>query len=339
MAVENTGDSLKDREGKPESGEFLGLKEFLSLVVKLISTIAGFAALFAVLGYAIILSFMSKMKLYGITSFPQEFFKEASIKFMGDMFETFGRHPFCTLTILAFTSSSTYLCLRYKRHVDEKIARSELALFMVSTVVVLVILATLRLERLPERLYFITEIRSLMLFLVSFPMLCGLFIYLAFRFRIFMAAPFKFYYLMSALFLSLFIAIPIGYGDNIFDIDIYPVAGIDYNDSPNIEALRKMQHDIDAQGQGSLFFLMGHTTDREVFFDNQDLTPPAKMVLVDRNLIKFLRISRTRIDTLRGILREQRSTDPIPTSEGDVKIEALPASITDIIDKGVMKQP
>jgi hypothetical protein len=322
----------KNDAGQRGSNEFLDLKEFFSVVVKIVGTLAGFAAVFALLGYTIILSFINRIKLYGLTSFPQEFYKEATMKFVGDMFETYGNHPYCTAIMALLIAGIAYAAVRYRQVLTDTFAGRALG-FVVSVLILAAALLTLRLEIMPEKLFSIKEIKQVIIFMISVPISVGVFLYLAFRFRRFVEKPYRYYYVMAFSLLGLFISIPVGYGDNIFDIDIFPVVGFDYSDTTKIESLKTLKKDIDSQGKGALFFLMGHMTDREIFFDNQTLSPPAKMILVERNLIKFLRISRENINTLRNILMKQERIVPIDGAKGRVTIEDLPADIGNLIRK------
>lgn len=266
-------DSEKNSDSQ-QSGELLGLKDFFAIVVKIIGTFAGFAALFVLLGYTIILTFINKMHLYGLTSFPQEFYKEATLKFVGDMFDCYGRHPYASGAMIILIFAIVFIFVTLKKtttDIDNRIAG-----LAASLCIIVIALITLRLELIPEKIGSLSETKRVFLFMVSMPALIGTFVYLAFRFGLFIKTPYRFYYLAVIFFLCLFISIPVGYGENIFDIEVYPVVGFDYADGVKIESMKALKKDIDTQGNGTLFFLMGHTIDREIFFDNQSLTPPAK---------------------------------------------------------------
>lgn len=303
-----------------ESDEYAGLKSFFSMAGKVIGTLAGLGAMIILLGYTIILSFVGSLQLYGLTSFPQDFYKEAALTFLGDMFETYGKHPAGTGVMLLTITAITYICFRFQRKLLDTI-RTEIADVVAGICILGIIMLTLRLAKVPDAMFGITEGKKVVLFMISVPVLVGIFVYLACMFGAFVKKPFRHYYVMVLLFLGLFIAVPVAYGDNIFDIDIYPVSGFDYADGVAIDALRELKRDINSQEGGTLFFLMGHTTDREIFFDNQALSPPAKMVLVERGLIKYLKVSKNNLNTVRNILGKQqtekfetpsRAVDPLP---------------------------
>ncbi|MBI4618999.1 MAG: hypothetical protein HY739_02355 [Desulfobacterales bacterium] len=322
------------------SKEFLGLKEFFSVLVKIISALIGFASLFVLLGYTIILSFINNIKLYGLTSFPQEFYKEATFKFMGDMFGTYGSHPFCLavmIGVITITGVTIHLLHRYTRFFSipalVKIEKISIIIF-----ILMVILITLRLDKIPDSFYSIKETKKVIIFILSIPILTAIFVYLAVKFKDCVKKSYGSYYLMLLFFISLFISIPVGYGNHIFDIDIFPVVSFDCSDSTKIESLLKLKRDIDTQGEGAFFFLMGHTTDREIFFDNQSLSPPVKIILIERDLIKFLKISRGNKISLRNILGNSQETDPFRFRKAETKISNLPDDIKKIISNTLRKE-
>ena len=302
------------------SKEFIGLKEFFSLFVKIVGALAGFAALFVLLGYTIILSFIIRIQLYGLANFPQEFYKEATLKFMGDIYHCYQKHPVCFIPV-TIVILGVYAFVKWRPHLSDLF--KTIGNFAASLFILLIILATLKLEILPERFLSITEFNKVFLFMISVPVAAGVFLYLALHFREFSKKPYRVYSLMIFLFLGLFLSIPISYGDNIFDIDIFPVVGFDYSESTKIESLIKLKKEIDSQGEGPLFFLLGHTTGKEVFFDNQTLSPPAKMVLVERDLIKFMKVSRKNVNTLRNLLEKHRIIDPVYPSGTKMETEEL----------------
>ena len=322
-------DDNTSKTDSQESNEFIGLREFFSLFVKIISTLAGLAALFVLLGYMIILSFVSRMKLYGLTSFPQEFYKEATVKFISDMLESYGQHPYCSLIMAILIGAAVWVSLRFENTFSGLF--KTVTRFVIAVCILLVTLLSLKLDSLPERFCSISGTKKVILFMISMPVLAGIFAYIALRFKDFIKSTYRFYYLMILLFLILFVSIPVGYGDNIFDMDIFPVTGFDYSDTARIESLKALKDDIDTQGEGTLFFLMGHTTDREIFFDNQALSPPARMVLIERSLIKFLKISRKNINTLRNILQRQQGI--VPLVPQDRISNELPEDIMNVLNR------
>ena len=312
-----------------KSGEFLELKDFFSIFVKIASSLVGFATLFVLLGYTIILTFINRLQLYGLASFPQEFYKEATLKFVSDLFECYGRHPYFSGAIVIITFAVAFIPAKCLKSTTSTLNKT-VGLFA-SLCIFTVMLITLRLDLIADKIHSLSDTKRIYIFMVSVPFLIGAFCYLALRFSRFVKAPYRYYYFIMLLFLCLFISIPVGYGDNIFDIEIYPVVGFDYADGVNIQSVKALKKDIETQGKGTLFFIMGHTTDREIFIDNQSLSPPANMILVERSLIKFLKISRDKINSLRDIMQKQKEIMPIKGAEAAVKIETLPERIESLI--------
>jgi hypothetical protein len=171
--------------------------------------------------------------------------------------------------------------------------------------------------------------------MVSVPLSGLILLYLGLKFKEFARRPFRIYYFMMASFIAMFISIPVSYGDYLFDINVFPIVGFDHADNTKIEALSSLKSDIGNQGKSTLFFLMGHSTDREILFDVKPSDPPAKMILVDKSLIKFIKISRENIMSLRDIMKEKNATIPVPAA--GVSVEPLPKEIQNLIQKEAEK--
>src|SRR6266702_2178973 len=286
-------------EGQEESKEFLGLKEFFSLAAKAITTLAGMTACYLLFGYLIVISYASTIRLYGLTPFSQDLYREAAIRFLGNMFETYGRHPFFST---AMVGTITVVCFLFFGKPSEFFsARRQ----FVSAFVMILTVLTLRLDCIPDTFYFMTDLRTIFLYMVSIPLLVGLLIYLGMNFRKFYMTMYKFYYIVVALFVMLFIAVPVGYGDNIFDIDLFPVVEIECDGAGKIKSIDLLKQAIDGQGAAPFYYLMGHTAEKLILFDNSALSPPAEMIIVDKGMVKYLKVSRHDTNSLRNILREQ----------------------------------
>jgi hypothetical protein len=317
--------------------ELRSIKEFSALLLKVVSALVGLAAAFAFVGYTIALSFINSQGLYGLTTFPQEFYKEAILRFLGDLAGTYGGHPFCASLILAVVCGVGGVIVSLNR--ARGFSAGRLLAFVLHLGALLgtclLILLTLRLDLAPEGLFGVLDVRKLILFMVCLPTLIVLLILLAVDFGYFQRTNYAFYYVKFLLFACLFLAIPIGYGNNIFDITVFHVSGLGITDSPKVESLQALEKDVAEQGEGKLYFLMGHTSDREVFFASQ-LWAPARMILVEKSLIKVLKISKDGGpgQTLRSILKVQAPIRPI--SQGPaagLNVEPLPQEIQNAIDK------
>jgi hypothetical protein len=313
------------------SDEFLGLKDFFGVVAQIAAALAGATAIYFVIGYVIILSFINKFRLYGLANFPKEFYSEATVTFITDLFETYGRHPYCATFMIIATATVLYLFMKCSRCAADS-WKGKVLRGAVTGVFAGAIVASIALDRLDAWLEW-TDFKKLFLFMIAVPLLVGLFMYLAIRFKRFALKPYRYYYAAVVLFVCLLVAIPIGYGDNIYDITLYPIVAFDCAEDLKLPALAELKEQMSKQGEGTLFFLMGHTTEREVFFDNQDLTSQPRMILVERSLIKYLKLSGD-INSVRKLLHmEHKGSVPVGKTQAEVDVRESPAEIQKILDK------
>ncbi|MCX5847312.1 MAG: hypothetical protein NTW12_13300 [Deltaproteobacteria bacterium] len=319
----------------PDGKGYVSLTDFFSIVVKIISVLVGFASLFILFGYTIILSFIDKVKLYGITTFPQEFYKEAAIKFFVNMLEIYGEHLwFFTGMIILFILSVAVTCF-YTDKINQKF--KNVSSFFGALFIMAVIMLTLNLDKFPDKLIGMEDPDHMFLFMFSLPACFGILFYLALNFRSFMVRSYGYYYLMVLMFVGLFLSIPIAYGKSIFDVEVFSIKGIDYAESTKIESLINLKKQIDSEQPTTLFFLMGHTTDKEIFFDCEGAKPPAKMIIMERSLIKFIKVLKTDTRSLREILGESRDLKLTPITS-DVTVEdKLPDFINTKINKALQR--
>lgn len=325
--------------------EFLGQKEFFSMVAKAAGFLAGAAGLFVLFGYTIIFSFISTIQLSGLASFQQEYYKDAAITFVADLFKSYAAHPFWFVVLFVVIAEAGYFLFKSQRQGASRpqhkavgsVAVGDLFKWTVPLILVGIIVITLNLKALPDRVATAADMRKLFLFVVAVPMLAVSFLYLAFKFNEFKQNPFRYYYLMTLLCLGQLVSIPVSYGENIFNIDLFHIVGVDYSADTKNDSLDSLKHDIREQGEGALFYLMGHTSDRDVIIDNQGLRPPLKMILIERNMIKYLKISTKRTFTLRDMLMGE-SAVPIPPANaespgGPETAEELPNDIKALLNK------
>jgi len=303
--------------------------EFFSVIAKIAGTLVSLAALFVLLGYIIVLSFINDKELYGLASFTQEFYKDAAITFMEDIFLTYGEHPLW-LGFMVFLIVT--IALGLKSFFDSEKARTlkYLAIatrILVSIFVIVVIILTLRLHDLPKTFMFINkskvyEFDRVFLFMVSMPILASLFLYLALKFGEFLKNPKDYkYYFVTMLFLGMFVAIPVTYGNTIFDIDVFHVIGFDSSDN-TLESLNKLKKEIDTQ-QSTVFFIMGHATDKVIFLNYENQTSLPKIILLDKSLIKFLKVVQYKFHRkLGGFLGGARENKPL-----EANTQPLPSDI------------
>jgi hypothetical protein len=155
----------------------------------------------------------------------------------------------------------------------------------------------------------IYEFDRVFLFMVSMPILASLFLYLALKFGELLKDLKNYkYYFATMLFLGMFVAIPVSYGNTIFDIDVFHVVGFDSSDN-TIESLNKLKKEIDSQ-QSTVFFIMGHATDKVIFLDYENQSPLPKIILLEKNLIKFLKVVQYKFHRKLGVFyQSQEKTD------------------------------
>jgi hypothetical protein len=157
------------------------------------------------------------------------------------------------------------------------------------------------------------DLKDLSLFAVSLPTLFTTFIYLAYNFSGFALKKFKTKFgILFIFFVLLCVSIPIGYGTSIYDIPLYRVRGIESRESLKV-------FEMSTTSEFNVFYLMGHTSGREIFFDAT--TFPASPIIIDRELIKTVKVSddHNKPMTLRGLMEEAGVVEP----HGEVSRSAI----------------
>ena len=122
-----------------------------------------------------------------------------------------------------------------------------------------------------------------------------MFLYLAvnfqdFDFKIHLKNLYNFYII---IFIVFFLSIPIGYGSFLYDIAVFTASVPDCSSEHTAFGVASMEN-------FKSLYLMGHTSDREVFFDVT--SPPITIILIDKKLINSIRI-RYNIDQTNSIRR------------------------------------
>ena len=124
----------------------------------------------------------------------------------------------------------------------------------------------------------------------------ALFLFLADNFsKLKLKKPFENLYVSFLLiFVFLFLSIPVGYGSYLYDVTVFTVSVPECN-SENTAFGKSPSK------RYRLLYLMGHTSEREVFFDAT--APPITVILVDKKLINSIRVefSKTQTQTLRAL--------------------------------------
>ena len=228
------------------------------------------------------------MKLYGLAHFPLQFYKEASVTFLGDISRFYSEKPYFILAAISICALP-FLNRKEKKTQRNFLQRITVACGLIiagSTVFLTITLGILK-NVFRERSVF---------YGISLPVLFSLFLYLAGNFdKSKLIKPFRHIYVpILLIFVLLFLAIPVGYGSYLYDITVFTVS------------IPECSSEITAFGKSfskgyRLLYLMGHTSEREIFFDAT--ARPITVILVDKKLINSIRVefSKTQVQTLRTL--------------------------------------
>lgn len=294
-----------------------GPRDWLALAASITGAIGGIVALFTFTGFIVTLSFINELDLYGIPRFAEEFFKEAGVQFFGDFVVTMGENIlFFPAFILIFV-----ILLRLATLTGEIISRpkktdgnaeskdknqfSRIAekwpVFLFVVVNLVITYMTLNLGQFSNE----GAIKNF-IFLVAVPGLIALGVYLIIHIAE-ITHPNEWgknaYGAFLLLFLILMVCIPLTYGRYVFDFPVHFSNGFEYDPAYESDMMRKFRDSINKGGKGEIYYLMGHTSGKEVFFQAEK--PPAQFILFDSEAVKFIRFSKEgqKPMTLRDILR------------------------------------
>jgi len=258
-------------------------KEFFKLIGFVVGALGGFAALFVAFGYITLQSFLSNMKLYGLAYFPLQFYKEASVTFLRDVVEFYSYNYLLILSSI-FIVILPLLFRRYKKYIkSDRLKKSicGLSLIFVLFTVFITLALGIFTNTILERIVFNT---------ISLPVLFALFIYLAVSFQNFnFKTPLKnLYSPFLIIFITLFLSIPVGYGSFLFDIAVFTASVPECNTDDTAFGVASTK-------EYKLLYLMGHTSDREIFFDAT--TSPITIILIDKKLINSIKVNYSKVQT------------------------------------------
>ena len=271
--------------------------DIFKVVGAIAGSLSGAAVFFVVIGYTIVLSFIQEMNLYGLANFPREFFMEADLRFISNASAFFGDHLILGPCAFLISFSLSLLSLIYSQ-------RKMMFKWVSLALTVVVVLITFKLGIFSE------DRQRLILYSASTPIFIALIIYLVVN----ISRLTSHYLSFAILFLLLVLSIPISYGRYIYDLDVYSVGDFEYQSKYENDSIKKMRDNI-AKGGGEVYYLMGHTAGKEIFFI--PTSNPKKMVIIDREAINFIGIVRDpsgKTQTLRWIL-----APPIPAAEDKEK--------------------
>jgi len=276
-------------------------RAFLKLIVAVVGAFGGFAALFVAFGYITLQCYLSHMKLYGLASFPLQFFKEATVTFLRDIVDFYSNRGLFIISPVLIIGLPMIL-RKFEKFQKLKQVCGILCLIVVPIIVFLTLSLGILNYKYAKEIFF---------FAVSLPVLTSLFLYLVLNFdRFDHKKPLKNSYgFFGVLFLLLFLVLPIGYGSNFFDIPVFTTS-VPECSSP-IAAFEE------AAQKYKLLYLMGHTSDREIFFDAT--TSPIAIIIVDRKLIESIKVnySQTMTNSLRNLFSMEREN--LSPKRGDLQ--------------------
>lgn len=277
---------MNDTSGKSNQDS----RAFFKLIGVVIGALGGLATLFVAFGYITLQIYLSHMKLYGLASFPLQFFKEATITCLWDTLDFYTRNVY----FIAFPIVIISLPLIFRNFIKSHKLK-EVCGILVLIVVSAVTFFTFALGILKRE-----NVQEILFFAVSLPVLLSLFLYLMLNFEsLDYKRPLRNYYgIFLILFLLLFLVIPIGYGSHFFDIPVFTASVPDC--SSQLSAFEETAQKY------KLLYLMGHTSDREIFFDAT--TPPITIIVVDKKLIKSIKVnySQSMTNSLRDLFNMER---------------------------------
>jgi hypothetical protein len=298
---------MKEREmptGKPREPA-RDERTFFKLVATVVSALGGFTGLLIVTGYIIVLSFTSSIHVYGLADFPVEFYKEALISFLKDFIDFYSLRPYLTAAALLIVFAPL-LSLRKQAAVSTGPFRKALPILAVIFIFIVIVLTMklgaikgVKIGGLSAK-----HIKDIILFSISIPTLISLILYLAFQSGNFSVGKLTktSYGLIVFFALSLLAVVPVGYGSALYDIALYRVR--------HVECKAELKNfDVSQAGSLRVYYLMGHTSGRDIFFDATTL--PASLILVERSLIQTIKIGEdSHPMTLRNLLEESSEVKP-----------------------------
>ena len=309
-----------------------GPRDWLTIAASITGAIGGIVALFTFTGFIVTLSFINELDLYGIPRFAEEFFKEAGVQFFSDFVVTLGENvlffPAFVLIfviLLKLATSTREILSRPKKMVGngDSLSKKLFSWINEKWPVILFVIVNLAITCMMLNLGKFTNQgdRKNFIFLVAVPGLIALSVYLIIHIAE-ITHPNEWgenaYGAFLLLFLILMVCIPLTYGRYVFDFPVHFSSGFEYDKDYDSEMMWEFRKSINEGGAGKVFYLMGHTSGKEVFFQAEK--PPAKLILFDSEAVKFIRISRregkpmTLRDILRGLEVEEGE---LPGDKGD----------------------
>jgi len=323
--------------------------ELAKLAAAVIGALASLAAAFSFVGLAIVFSFVYSLGVYGLPNFVEAFFSEAAISFFGDLFRTVSGKSVLVFLVSVFVFG-TLACLdKLIESPDKKIKLRRLGitlkrkrvialskwLFPALTLGAIVTTFAVRATLQPG-------VRRGVLYLVSVPALVGTGIYLGTHVRSVKDASrhIRFgYAVYFFLFLFLAISIPFEYGTYVFDIPVYRVIAMDLvpdmtpkaDDEEPGGLIRGFHRSVNTGTRDRVYYVMGRTDREELFFVLDYAHRSLNVVMIDRDLINFIRIRRPEGQDIHNVETLRSTMSTLDGSRGQVGGESVdPADESEI---------
>ncbi len=304
--------ATRKRDTRPDAA--IPLRDLLKLSVSILGALGGLTAFLSFMGFVIALSFISSQGLYGIPNFAEQFFKEAAVKFVDDLFVVLhGWRVLAFLLLLALLFCLTLLTRAARSEGNQGFWRHGRRVLAVGYPIFLCAAAVGAIALLFMLDSDFAKIKSngAMLYWICLPVFLGVLLYLLFHARDLSTGSRGGKIAYSGfllLFVALALSLPFSYGRNVFDFPVYKVSAIDSHafsegnlgrpegDSPLSAMMRafgsaRRQDDVVRAEDFRVYYVMFHTSGKEVFIvpGSAEYTP-LKFVLVDENLTSFLEL-------------------------------------------------
>ena len=268
--------------------DFGWLLDITKILGAIVGSLSGLAIIFVVAGYIIVLSFVQHEGLYGVTSFPREFFIEADLKFLRDLWSFLGAQWYRALIFLAslfvFLTISVY-----------SVKRLYVRIFFFAIVLIYFFMYPFNFTSESE----VGDIKT-HIFMITIPFVISLasYLYLTLRRRtVFKAGGRAIYTSVTAILLLMIISIPMNYGWFLYDLDVYRIHSIEFDKKYDDTKLGEMSKNI-ADRTGKYFF-MGHTSGKEAFLIGEEYKN--KVIMIDSKIVKFLQVEWFKMEDQRTV--------------------------------------
>lgn len=276
------------------------MNPFFKTTGTLLAGLGGVAAILMVVGYAIVNSFLSEVRLYGLVEFPLLFYKGAVIIYIGDIIRAYWENiEFIIVPIIILflpfvpkpRASAAHLRRFFWSH----------GLFLSNISIFIVLIVALMIQNNPTATVsgpWTSDYLKIFFYFVIVPLPLAIFCYLARVHNIIivqgvvdMRRGIQFIF-----FLLLIVVIPLCYGTSFFDLDLYRVTSVNVS--------KDAEFHIQDGPLSKPVYLMGHTSGREVFFDTTH--SPIRRVVVEKKHIKSITLydDRSHKNTLRKLFKQ-----------------------------------